>query len=90
MRPEVASLLPFTQNRLDALNRCDRAVRLTSWLRGMFQEVGKMLFAWPKSSALVFAIGLATDEAMINRGDWQYAPLWIVGYIIVDWLLPLI
>jgi len=56
----------------------------------MFQEVGKMLFAWPKSSALVFAIGLATDEAMINRGDWQYAPLWIVGYIIVDWLLPLI
>jgi len=25
VRPEVASLLPFTQNRLDALNRWDHA-----------------------------------------------------------------
>jgi hypothetical protein len=37
--------------------------------------------------ALVFAIGLGIGEAVINWGDWQYAPLWIVDYIIVAWLL---
>jgi hypothetical protein len=37
--------------------------------------------------ALVFAIGLGIGETVINWGHWQYAPLWIVDYIIVAWLL---
>lgn len=37
--------------------------------------------------ALVFAIALGIGEAAINWGHWQYAPLWIVDYIIVGWLL---
>jgi len=36
--------------------------------------------------ALMFAIGLGIGEAFINWGNWQYAPLWIVDYIIVVWL----
>lgn len=46
-----------------------------------------MLLAWSRYSALVFAIGLGIGEAAINWGHWQYAPLWIVDYIIVGWLL---
>jgi len=34
----------------------------------------------------MFAIGLGIGEAFINWGNWQYAPLWIVDYIIVVWL----
>jgi hypothetical protein len=37
--------------------------------------------------ALIFAIGLGIGETVINWGHWQYAPLWIVDYIIVAWLL---
>jgi hypothetical protein len=37
--------------------------------------------------AVAFAIGLGIGEAVINWGHWQYAPLWIVDYIIVAWLL---
>jgi hypothetical protein len=37
--------------------------------------------------ALLFAIGLAIGEAVINWGNWQYAPLWIVDYIIAAWLI---
>ncbi|GMW00646.1 MAG: hypothetical protein AMXMBFR84_17830 [Candidatus Hydrogenedentota bacterium] len=37
--------------------------------------------------ALLFGIGLAIGEAVINWGHWQYAPLWIVDYIIAGWLL---
>jgi hypothetical protein len=37
--------------------------------------------------ALVFAIVLAIVEALINEsrpdGKWQYAPLWIIDYVIV-------
>jgi len=36
--------------------------------------------------ALLFAIGLGVGEAVINWGHWQYAPLWIVDYVIVAWL----
>ena len=36
--------------------------------------------------ALLFAIGLGIGEAVINWGHWQYAPLWIVDYVIVAWL----
>jgi hypothetical protein len=41
--------------------------------------------------ALVFAIVLAVVEALINEsrpdGRWQYAPLWIIDYVIVAALL---
>jgi hypothetical protein len=41
--------------------------------------------------ALVFAIVLAIAEAVLNEsrpdGKWQYAPLWIIDYVIVAALL---
>jgi hypothetical protein len=40
--------------------------------------------------ALVFAVILAVVEALLNAsrpGGWQYAPLWIIDYIIVAALL---
>ena len=46
-----------------------------------------MLLACSRYLALIFAIGLGIGEAVINWGHWQYAPLWIVDYIIVGWLL---
>jgi hypothetical protein len=46
-----------------------------------------MLLQWSRYTALLFAIGLGIGEAVINWGNWQYAPLWIVDYICVAWLL---
>ncbi|AOW20476.1 hypothetical protein [Urechidicola croceus] len=40
-----------------------------------------------KILAFCVAIGLAIGEAILNWGNWQYTPLWIVDYIIVIWLL---
>jgi len=37
--------------------------------------------------ASIFAIGLGIGEAVMNWGNWQYAPLWIVDYMIVAALL---
>jgi uncharacterized membrane protein len=37
--------------------------------------------------AVVFALGLGIGETIINCGHWQYAPLWIIDYLIVFWLL---
>lgn len=37
--------------------------------------------------ALVFAVGLGIGETVMNWGNWQYAPLWLVDYVIVVWLL---
>jgi hypothetical protein len=37
--------------------------------------------------ATLYSIILAIVEAMLNWGDWQYAPLWIVDYLIVIILL---
>jgi hypothetical protein len=39
--------------------------------------------------ALCYAVGLAIGEAVINsnRPEWQYAPLWIIDYVIVLYLL---
>ena len=37
--------------------------------------------------ATVYSIVLAISEALLNWGDWQYAPLWIVDYLIVIILL---
>jgi hypothetical protein len=45
------------------------------------------MLTWSRYTALVFAIGLGIGEAVINWGHWQYAPLWIVDYLIVVWLL---
>jgi hypothetical protein len=46
-----------------------------------------MALAWSRYIAVLFAIGLGIGEAVINWGRWQYAPLWIVDYVIVAWLL---
>jgi hypothetical protein len=46
-----------------------------------------MALIWSRYTAVVFAIGLAIGETVINWGHWQYAPLWIVDYVIVVWLL---
>ena len=46
----------------------------------MYSKVNKIL-------ASVFAIGLGVGEAVMNWGNWQYAPLWIVDYMIVIALL---
>lgn len=46
-----------------------------------------MALACSRYIALIFAIGLGIGEAVINWGHWQYAPLWIVDYIIVAWLI---
>jgi hypothetical protein len=45
------------------------------------------MLTWSRYTALIFAIGLGVGEAVINWGHWQYAPLWIVDYLIVVWLL---
>ena len=37
--------------------------------------------------AILYSIILGIVEAMLNWGDWQYAPLWIVDYLIVIILL---
>jgi len=39
--------------------------------------------------ALAYAIGLAIGEAVINSSQehWQYAPLWVIDYLIVAYLL---
>lgn len=39
--------------------------------------------------ALIFAISLAIAEFLINQAlpEWQYAPLWIIDYVIVLTLL---
>jgi uncharacterized membrane protein HdeD (DUF308 family) len=39
--------------------------------------------------ALAYAIGLAIGEAVINstHDQWQYAPMWIIDYLIVAYLL---
>ena len=37
--------------------------------------------------ATLYSIILAIVEAMLNWGDWQYAPLWVVDYLIVIILL---
>ena len=37
--------------------------------------------------AIVFSLVLAIVETYLNWGDWQFAPLWIVDYLIVIVLL---
>lgn len=40
-----------------------------------------------RTLAFLFAVGLGIGETILNWGHWQYAPLWIVDYMIVVWLL---
>jgi len=37
--------------------------------------------------AISYAVGLGIGETALNWGNWQYAPLWIVDYMIVAALL---
>ena len=37
--------------------------------------------------AIVFSVVLAIVETYLNWGDWQFAPLWMVDYLIVIVLL---
>ena len=37
--------------------------------------------------ATTYAVGLGIGEAVMNWGNWQYAPLWIIDYMIVIALL---
>jgi hypothetical protein len=46
-----------------------------------------MPLQWSRYTALLFAVGLGIGEAVINWGHWQFAPMWIVDYICVVWLL---
>jgi hypothetical protein len=48
-----------------------------------------MLLTLCRYLALCYAIGLAIGEAVINSSQeqWQYAPMWIIDYIIVAYLL---
>jgi hypothetical protein len=46
-----------------------------------------MPLQWSRYTALLFAVGLGIGEAVINWGHWQFAPLWIVDYVCVVWLL---
>ena len=48
-----------------------------------------MLLTFSRYLALVYAISLAIGEAVINssQAHWQYAPLWIIDYVIVIYLL---
>lgn len=46
-----------------------------------------MALAISRYLALPFAIGLGIGETIINWGHWQFAPLWIIDYVIVAWLL---
>ncbi len=36
---------------------------------------------------MLYAIALAIVETLLNWGNWQYAPLWIVDYLITIILL---
>jgi hypothetical protein len=48
-----------------------------------------MLLTTCRYLALVYAIALAIVETVLNssREQWQYAPLWIIDYIVVAYLL---
>jgi hypothetical protein len=48
-----------------------------------------MLLAGCRYLALAYAVGLAVGEAVINssRDHWQYAPLWVIDYVIVAYLV---
>ena len=48
-----------------------------------------MLLTSCRYLALVYAIGLAIVETVLNstQDEWQYAPMWVIDYLIVGYLL---
>ena len=48
-----------------------------------------MLLTCCRYLALAYAITLAIAEAVLNsaQGQWQYAPMWMIDYVIVAYLL---
>jgi hypothetical protein len=46
-----------------------------------------MPFLVSRYLALLFAIGLAIAETIISWGNWQFAPLWFVDYLMAVLLL---
>jgi len=48
-----------------------------------------MILRCSRFLALAYAIGLAIGETVLNsaKDQWQYAPLWIIDYLIVAYLL---
>ena len=48
-----------------------------------------MLLTSCRYLALVYAIGLAIVETVLNstQDEWQYAPMWVIFYLIVGYLL---
>ncbi len=46
-----------------------------------------MHFVVSRYLALLLAIGLAIAETIISWGNWQFAPLWIVDYLMAGCLL---
>lgn len=46
-----------------------------------------MNFVVSRYLALLFAIGLAIAETIISWGNWQFAPLWFVDYLMAVLLL---
>lgn len=48
-----------------------------------------MLLTFCRYLALIYAIGLAIGETVLNSSQehWQYAPLWIIDYVIAAYLL---
>jgi len=48
-----------------------------------------VLLTFCRYLALAYALGLAIGEAVLNSSQehWQYAPLWVIDYIIVAYLL---
>lgn len=46
-----------------------------------------MHFAVSRYLALLYAIGLAIGETVISWGHWQFAPLWIIDYLVAICLL---
>jgi cytochrome b len=46
-----------------------------------------MPFVVSRYLALLFALGLAIGETIISWGHWQFAPLWIIDYLVAILLL---
>jgi hypothetical protein len=46
-----------------------------------------MHFVVSRYLALLFAIGVAIGETIISWGHWQFAPLWIIDFLVSIFLL---
>ena len=48
-----------------------------------------MLLTFCRYLALVYAVGLAAAETVLNAAQerWQYAPLWVIDYLVAAYLL---